>query len=301
MLKIVHHPDYDARTVADEHRFPMRKYHETARVIEALGMVGPDNAFIRPEPASAEVIGRAHSSDYVEAIFRQTLDRKRARQIGFEITPEVALRSRLSCSGTILAGQLALDEGIACNAAGGSHHARSDGGAGFCVFNDVAVAIRDLQANRQIGRALVIDCDVHQGDGTAEIFTGDESVFTFSLHCEDNWPVRKVPSDLDVGLDAGTGDQAYLEALRHGLDAAFSRFTPDLVFYNAGVDPHTDDRLGKLSLSDEGIRVRDRLVLRYVRDQGLPVVGVMGGGYSRDVQNLAKLHACLFEEAAKIY
>ena len=294
MLSIIHHPGYDARSVADEHRFPMRKYRETARLIEGLGLVGPYNAFIRPEAATAEVIGRAHSPDYVEAIFTQTPGSKLARQVGFDITPEVVLRSRLSCAGSVLAGHIALDEGIACNVAGGSHHAGYSYGAGFCVFNDVAVAIRELQSSGRIERAMVIDCDVHQGDGTAQIFAGDQSVFTFSQHCEKNWPTRKVPSDLDIGLEAGIGDASYLEALKGGLDEAFLRFRPDLVFYNAGVDPHIHDRLGKFSLSDEGIRSRERLVLRYIREKGFPVVGVMGGGYSRDVMHLARLHLFLF-------
>jgi len=298
MFKVIHHPDYDATSVDDAHRFPMRKYLETAALLREAGLITDDPAHV-PEPASFELISAAHDPVYVDAIFNQTVDRKTAREIGFEVTPDVAMRSRLSCMGTLMAARAALRDGLACNAAGGSHHAKSSHGAGFCVFNDVAVAIRGLQSEGAIGRALIVDCDVHQGDGTAEIFQDDDRVFTFSLHCEDNWPTRKVASDLDIGLDAGEGDGVYLRHLRRGLNEAFEAFSPDIVFYNAGVDPHADDRLGKLKLTDDGIRQRDRAVIRFVRELGLPFVGVMGGGYSRDVPHLARLHAMMFEEAAR--
>ena len=289
MISIIHHPEYDAHTVADDHRFPMRKYSELARHLEASGLVSLANPFIRPEAASFGQLSSAHDADYVRAAFDLTLDPKRAREIGFELTEAVVHRSRLSAAGSLLAGRIALDEGIACNAAGGSHHARRAGGAGFCVFNDVGVAINGLKAEGLIRRAMVIDCDVHQGDGTADIFSDDPDVYTLSVHCETNFPVRKVAGDLDIGLEAGVRDDAY---------KAFSEFRPELVYYNAGVDPHEDDRLGKLALSDEGIARRDQYVLRRVRERGLPVVGVIGGGYSADASHLARLHGMLFEAAS---
>lgn len=298
MLPIFYHDEYDAETVPDGHRFPMRKYRATGQRLRERGLISADNPFRRPKPASFEMIAQAHDPAYVRAVFDQTVDYRTARTIGFEMTHAVAMRSRLSCMGTYLAGEAALATGLAANAAGGSHHAKYSHGAGFCVFNDVAVAIRALQQTGAIRRALVIDCDVHQGDGTADIFSADESVFTFSLHCEDNWPVRKVASSLDIGLDEGLTDKAYLAELERGLGACFAQFQPDLVFYNAGVDPHHDDRLGKLQLTDEGIRLRDRLVISSVRGRGLPLVCVMGGGYSRDVAHLARLHAMVFEEAS---
>ncbi|MAP96219.1 MAG: histone deacetylase [Ponticaulis sp.] len=301
MLPIFYHDEYDAQTVPDGHRFPMRKYRETGRVLKEIGLVSARRPFRRPKPADFDMIALAHDPDYVRAVFDQTVDYRTARTIGFEMTHAVAMRSRLSCMGTYLSGKAALAEGIACNAAGGSHHARYTHGAGFCVFNDVGVAIRALQATRQISRALVVDCDVHQGDGTADIFQHDDSVFTFSLHCETNWPVRKVPSSLDIGLDAGLNDGAYLAELDRGLAASLGSFQPDIVFYNAGVDPHADDRLGKLSLTDQGIRKRDALVIRRIRERGLPLVCVMGGGYSQDVQHLARLHAMVFEEASRAF
>ncbi len=300
MLKVVHHPEYDAPTVADSHRFPMRKYSALADHLQAVGLVHAGNPFVEPEPAAFEALIRAHDEAYVRGCLDLTLDRKAQRTIGFELTDAVVRRSRLSCAGSALAGRIALDEGVACSAAGGSHHAKRSGGAGFCVFNDVAVAICQLRAEGLIQSALVIDCDVHQGDGTADIFRNDPTVFTLSLHCETNWPVRKVASDLDVGLEENLEDAAYLRALDNALDEVFAMFQPDIVFYNAGVDPHRDDRLGKLALSDQGIRHRDERVLSRVRDRAWPVVGVLGGGYSRDVAHLARLHASLFDAASMI-
>ncbi|MAK62888.1 MAG: histone deacetylase [Ponticaulis sp.] len=300
MLQIFYHDEYDAQTVPDGHRFPMRKYRETGRLLKAMELVGANNPFKRPKPASFEMISLAHDPAYVRAVFDQTVDSQTARRIGFDMTQAVAMRSRLSCMGTYLAAKAALAQGLAANAAGGSHHARYAHGAGFCVFNDVGVAIRALQNTGGIERALVVDCDVHQGDGTADIFQSDERVFTFSLHCENNFPVRKVASSLDIGLDVGVGNEVYLAELQRGLDACFETFQPDIVFYNAGVDPHEDDRLGKLKLTEEGIRKREACVIANVRGRGLPLVCVMGGGYTKDVAKLARLHSMVFEEASKV-
>ena len=200
----------------------------------------------------------------------------------------------------MLAARLALEHGIACNAAGGSHHARRDQGAGFCTFNDVGVAALLLLAERLVERVLVVDLDVHQGDGTADIFGGDPRVFTFSMHGERNYPVRKIASDLDIGLPDGTEDGAYLETLRDVLPTVTARSAPDLVFYNAGVDPHFADRLGRMKLTDVGLRERDRTVIGHFRERGIPLCGVIGGGYSADVAALAERHAILFEVAAEL-
>lgn len=198
----------------------------------------------------------------------------------------------------MLTARFALEEGLACNTAGGSHHARFEHGAGFCVFNDVAVAIRVLQADGAIRRAMVVDLDVHQGDGTAAIFAGQSDVFTLSVHGARNYPVRKRTSDLDVALPDGTGDTDYLEALRGVLTPRLEAFCPDLVFYNAGVDPHREDRLGRLALTDTGLAARDRLVIETVRAAGIPLAGVMGGGYSHDTDALARRHMTLYRVAA---
>ncbi|WP_226573737.1 histone deacetylase family protein [Acuticoccus sediminis] len=287
MLPVVHNPRYQA-VFPPGHRFPMGKYSAVARVLADLGF-GP---FCEPAPAPAEWIALAHDRAYVDQVLSADVPAKVAREIGFPMTDSVALRARTASAGTTLTARLALEHGIACNTAGGSHHARREQGAGFCVFNDVAVAIRVLQADRAIGRALVFDCDVHQGDGTAWIFEHDPAVSTVSIHGEHNYPVRKAPSTLDVPLPDGTEDEAYLAVLDETLEAALA-MPADIVFYNAGVDPHRDDRLGRLALTDRGLAERDRRVIAAVQRRGLPFVGVLGGGYMTDVETLARRHAIL--------
>jgi len=215
------------------------------------------------------------------------------------MTAPVAMRSRCAVAGTALAARLALEHGAACNTAGGSHHAARDGGAGFCVFNDVAVAARLMQEEGLARRILVIDLDVHQGDGTARIFENDPSVFTLSVHCEQNWPRRKAVSDMDVGVERGTGDASYLKIARTAVVDALEASRPDLVFFNAGVDPHKEDRLGLLDLTDAGLQQREAMVFDEVLRRGVPIVGVLGGGYSRDLDALATRHAYLHEAAAQ--
>ncbi len=255
----------------------------------------------RPDPAPRDWLALAHDPAYVAAILEQTAGPEIMRRIGLPLSPALAQRSRLAVAGTVLAGRLALADGIACNTAGGSHHAGFAHGAGFCVFNDVAVAARVLLAEGRVARVLVVDLDVHQGDGTAEILAGDSAVFTFSMHCERNYPVRKQKSDLDVGLDEGVGDAAYLALLARHLPALLARVLPDLVFYNAGVDPHGDDRLGKLALSDAGLLARERLVVGACRRAGVPLATVVGGGYGADVDALARRHALVHRAAREAF
>ncbi|WP_417773542.1 histone deacetylase [Stappia sp.] len=295
-LAIVHHPAYCAE-IPSNHRFPMNKFRRVAEVLVEEDLVVP-GGFHQPAPAPAAWLGLAHDQTYVDQVLAAQVPVAIAREIGLPMSEAVGLRARCATAGTVLTATLALERGIACNTAGGSHHARRAHGAGFCVFNDVAVAIRVLIADGAIERAMVVDLDVHQGDGTAEIFTGEERVFTLSLHGRQNYPVRKVPSSLDIALEDDTGDAAYMEALRDGLDAALAAFRPDIVFYNAGVDPHAEDRLGRLSLSDAGLAARDAHVIGTVRAAGLPLAGVMGGGYLADIDRLARRHAGLFRTAA---
>lgn len=294
-LPIVHHPDYDARFSSD-HRFPMGKYGRLIEVLGEAGLVHGTNVH-RPEPADPDLLSLAHAADYVEQVIACAVPHAVEREIGFPVDERVSRRARLATAGTLLAAELALEYGIACNGAGGSHHARRTGGAGFCTFNDVAVATLALLEQKRVGRIPVVELDVHQGDGTAEILMSEERMTTFSMHAEKNYPLRKVPSVLDVGLDDQTGDDAYLARLDEVLAALSKAARPDLVFYNAGVDPHADDRLGRLALSDEGLRRRDRKVIGHFREQAIPVCGVIGGGYSRDVDALARRHAILFTEA----
>lgn len=293
-LQIVSHPDYDAG-FAPGHRFPMRKY---LHLMERLHSLGLASGLHEPDPISPDLLRLAHDAAYVEQVLACTVPPDIEREIGFPVDRRVSRRAQLAAGGTLLAARLALRHGIACNAAGGSHHARRRQGAGFCTFNDVAVASHALLAEGLVANVLVVDLDVHQGDGTAEILTGNPSVFTFSMHAEKNYPVRKVASGLDIGLPDGTGDDAYLETLARALAGLSRQRNWDIVFYNAGVDPHREDRLGRLSLSDDGLRRRERTVIEHFREAHIPLCGVIGGGYSSDVPALAARHAILFETAS---
>ena len=295
---IVHHPAFRAEMPVG-HRFPMDKFSRLATVLEAESVPGPDG-FVKPEFVDVETLLLAHSEDYVRGVIELSLPAEVVRRIGMPNTDSVATRALAATGGTLLAARLALKQGIACNTAGGSHHASADSGAGFCVFNDVAVAARRLLAEGAIGQALVVDLDVHQGDGTARIFEGDPSVFTLSMHAEKNFPHRKATSDLDVELADGTGDVAYLEKLEEILPALLSSVRPDIVFFNAGVDPHADDKLGRLSLTDDGLGRREAYVLGACLSLEIPVVGVIGGGYDADIDRLAARHAILHRTAKSL-
>lgn len=295
-LPIVHHPAFDA-AFDPKHRFPMSKFSRLAEILVEDGLV-PDG-FRVPEPADEAALRRAHAPDYVEAVLTQTVPAAMEKAIGFPVDARVALRSRCATGGTLLTARLALRHGLACNTAGGSHHASWDGGAGFSVFNDVAVAAHALLAEGLVGRVLVFDCDVHQGDGTARIFAAEPRVFTLSIHGAHNYPEVKPPSDLDIPLPDKTGDAAYLAVLPFALESSFSAARPDIVFYNAGVDPHEEDRLGRLALSDSGLAERDRHVIGFFRERGIPVAAVIGGGYSRDIETLARRHTILHRVASE--
>ncbi|MGJ8572318.1 MAG: histone deacetylase family protein [Hoeflea sp.] len=296
-LPIVHAPDYDAN-FAPDHRFPMGKYTRLMELI--LGSdVGLRAVFHSPAPASAEWLTLAHDRAYVDQVLACKVPAIVEREIGFPVSERVSLRARLATSGTVMAARMALAEGIACNTAGGSHHARRAQGAGFCTFNDVAVAAHVLLADGEVRRVLVIDLDVHQGDGTAEICNGVDAIRTVSMHSEKNYPVRKQTSSIDVALPDGMRDEAYLETLDWLLPRSIDGFAPDLVFFNAGVDPHENDRLGRLSLTDRGLKDRDRRVFSFFRERGIPVASVLGGGYSRDIDAVAGRHLLTFEAAAE--
>jgi acetoin utilization deacetylase AcuC-like enzyme len=295
ILPIVHHPDYTADT-ADTHRFPMRKFAKLAEVLVHDGLV--PHGFHTPVPITRDQLLKAHSTTYVDGILDRTLAAADIRRIGFPLTQAVVRRAQLATGGTLLAARLALEHGLACNSAGGSHHAMVGHGAGFCVFNDVAVAASNLLLDYPDLKIMVVDLDVHHGDGTAAIFASEPRVFTFSMHCDDNWPLTKPPSDFDLGLEQGTADEAYLNKLRATLLGLLDQIRPNLVFYVAGVDPHQDDRLGKLGLSDAGLMARERLVVEQVRSRGISLATVLGGGYSTDIDALAARHALIFHACA---
>jgi acetoin utilization deacetylase AcuC-like enzyme len=274
------------------HRFPMSKYRLLRERVLAEGLAGPGELFV-PMPATVEQLLRVHDADYVRRCMEGDLSEAEVREIGFPWSPGLVERSRRSSGATIEACRAALSgpARIGVNLAGGTHHAAAGKGAGYCMFNDSAVAARAMRAEGRADRVMVVDCDVHHGDGTASIFAGDESVFTFSIHGAKNYPLRKPPSDLDVPLPDGVGDADYLAALAAGLDAALGRFRPDLAIYLAGADPFEGDALGRLKVTKAGLEARDRMVLGRLRGEGLPVAVAMAGGYSKAVEDIVEIHA----------
>ncbi len=275
----------------DGHRFPMGKY-ELLR--QRLASELPQLRLqLAPEASDGE-LALAHTPDYIDAVVQGQLSPEQQREIGFPWSKGMVERARRSVGATVCAARTAFKEGIAANLAGGTHHAYAHKGGGFCVFNDVAVSARLMQAEwgRQNSRSLqvaVVDLDVHQGNGTADIFAHDKSVFTLSMHGEKNFPFRKAASDLDVALPDGCNDETYLEALSRALDALPNRCAPDLVFYLAGADPHEGDRLGRLHLSFEGLRQRDQMVFAWAKDRRLPLAMAMAGGYGRDITDTVQV------------
>ncbi len=269
------------------HRFPMRKYRMLRDAVQAML---PDVQLEEAPRASDGVLALAHHPQYIRRVDDGTLTPQEQRAIGFPWSPEMVERSRRSAGATIAACRAAFEDGVGINLAGGTHHAHADRGEGFCVFNDAAIAARLMQAERRAARVAIVDLDVHQGNGTASILANDDSVFTLSLHGEHNYPFAKANSDLDVALPDGTGDAAYLEALDGALAQLFERFTPQLIIYLAGADPHEGDRLGRLKLSSDGMAERDRRVLAQAQQRGLPVAIAMAGGYGRDIDQTVAIH-----------
>lgn len=277
----------------------MSKFRLLHDLLLADGVVKLDRVF-KPELPPTEWLELVHDPAYIQAYYTGTLDPKAQRRIGLPWSEELVNRTRIALGGSILTAQLAIEHGIACNTAGGTHHAFPSYGSGFCIFNDLAIAARVLQKLGLAKKILIVDLDVHQGDGTAAIFRTDASVFTFSMHCEVNFPGTKQISDLDVPLQVGLEDDEYLKTLAEYLPDLLDRVRPDLVLYDAGVDPHVDDRLGKLALSNNGIFQRDLQVLKTCFSQGYPVACVIGGGYAEDLPSLVYRHSLLHRAASKI-
>ncbi len=269
------------------HRFPMQKYR---MLREAVARCLPTVEFAEAPHTTDGVLALAHHPHYIRDVVTGTLTTQAQKSIGFPWSPEMVERSRRSTGATIAACRAALLDGVAVNLAGGTHHAQSDRGEGFCVFNDAAIAARLMQAERHVARVAIIDLDVHQGNGTAAILARDESVFTLSLHGEHNYPFIKAVSDLDVALPDGTQDDAYLAALKTALATMFARFSPQLIIYLAGADPHEGDRLGRLKLSLQGLAARDHQVMQAARAHGLPVAIAMAGGYGKNIDDTVAAH-----------
>ncbi len=288
--------DHFVLPLPEGHRFPMAKYARLREQVVARGLVAPEDLLV-PPAATDQELARAHDADYLARATSGTLTREEIRRIGFPWSEAMIERSRRSAGATIAAARVALAEGVAVNLAGGTHHAFAHRGEGFCVFNDVAIAARTLFALGLARRAVVIDCDVHQGNGTAAIFRDDPSVFTFSIHNRNNFPFHKETSDLDLELDDRTGDQEYLEQLDDGLALALASIDADIAFYVSGADPHERDRLGRLALTFEGLAERDRRVFERCRAARLPVVVTMAGGYGRDIEETVAIHVRTVAEA----
>ena len=287
MLHVVHHADYMAPR-PERGSFRFDKYYLVMEELRASGAAITEHA---PEPMPREWLEAVHCPDYVDEVFRAEVPREKERRIGFPVTPAIASRVRHTNGGTWLAAQLAREHGYAANSAAGSHHALHDTGAGYCVFNDLAVTANRLIAERHAARVLIVDCDVHQGDGTASLTAGRPDIFTLSLHAEKNFPVRKARSSLDIGLEDGTDDDGYMAALTRHLPQVLDSFAPDFVLYQAGVDPHVDDKLGRLALTDAGLALRDRFVVASCRSRGVAVASALGGGYGDDPRQVAARHA----------
>jgi acetoin utilization deacetylase AcuC-like enzyme len=298
MVKIAWDPIY-AHPLPDGHRFPMLKYELIPEQLLHEGVITEANLF-SPEAVAEENILRSHDQNYWEQLRDLTLPAKEQRRVGFPLSPQLIEREIRIAQGTIDASIYALQSGVAFNVAGGTHHAGSNWGEGFCMLNDQAIAANYLIAKGLANRILIIDLDVHQGNGTAEIFTDEPRVFTFSMHGEKNFPFRKEQSDLDIGLDDGTGDVEYLEKLMQTLPKLLT-FAPDFVFYLAGVDVLNSDKLGKLGLSKTACKERDRLILQFCKDNNLPVQVSMGGGYSPDIKDIVDAHCNTFKVGIDIF
>lgn len=296
----LYYADHFVLPLPPGHRFPMVKY---ARLRERLGASGVFAAedFQVPAAATDAELGRAHDAGYIHRVATGELAADEQRRIGFPWSAAMVERSRRSAGATLAACRSALAEGCAANLAGGTHHAHRDFGSGFCVFNDAAVAALAMRAEGRVERIAVIDCDVHQGDGTAAILAPEPAVFTCSLHGAKNFPFRKATSDLDIELADGTADAAYLHALDGALERVFGGFRPQLVIYLAGADPYAGDRLGRLALSREGLAERDRRVLARCRHDGVPVAIAMAGGYAHEIDDTVDIHCNTVLTAARLF
>ncbi len=298
-IPLIYNPVY-SYPFPHQHRFPMQKFRFLYEYLKTCGIAERSNIF-QPGKLKDEQLRFVHCAEYVTRFMSNNLEHKEQRRMGLPWSEGLMQRTLISPNGTLLAASIALNQGIACHLAGGTHHAHYNFGAGYCIFNDLVVAAKISLAKGTAKKILIFDCDVHQGDGTAAMCAEDDNIFTCSIHCEKNFPFRKHASDLDVGLGKGIGDVEYLRSVDETLQACLDTFNPDLVLYDAGVDIYSGDPLGLINISKDGIRNRDRLVLETLNKRGIPVATVIGGGYDDDEKALAQRHAIVVETAAQVY
>ena len=297
---IIHHSSYDM-LLPEKHRFPGSKYSLLIKDLETSGVIESYLKYV-PKPAAAEHLSIAHDSSYIQAIETGNLSREQQVRLGLPWSEILRQRSFIAPNGTLLAAQLALQTGIACHAAGGTHHAHRDFGAGFCVFNDLAYTARALIQLKLAKRILILDCDVHQGDGTASILSNDSNILTVSIHCAENYPAKKANSDFDFPISRGSGDDGYLSVLSRCLSQIeYINFSPDFVLYVAAVDVHSNDGLGLLNLTSDGIYERDRVVLTHFKKNQVPIATTMGGGYGKTQEEVARRHSIIFQVVKSVF
>lgn len=300
MLKIAFHPVYKY-ALPKGHRFPMEKYELLPQQLLYEGTCEPENFFQPGRPHKEDVL-EVHTKEYFESLTNLTIDRRAARKIGFPLSEALIERELHIVQGTIESSEFALKNGVSMNIAGGTHHAFTDRGEGFCMLNDQAIAAKYLLKNySKINKILIVDLDVHQGNGTAEIFQNDDSVFTFSMHGAGNYPFKKEVSDLDIAIPDGSEDEAYLQKLKEKLPQLVKEQNPDFIFYLSGVDILETDKLGRLNCTVEGCKERDRYVLQMCKDLNIPVQVSMGGGYSPEIKTIIDAHANTFRVAQEVY
>lgn len=295
MTELVYHAIYSELSLPTRHRFPIGKYRGIQQALIDHGISA--SGFTRASPIDVSLLCDSFCPTYVQSLVNGELDTKAMRRIGFPWSEQLIKRSLTAVGGTLLTGQLALAHGLAINLTGGYHHAFNDYGSGFCLFNDLYLCAQSMLDKPEIDRVLIVDLDVHQGDGTAKLAEGDDRIITLSIHCEKNFPYRKQQSDMDFALAKNTGDHEYLDTLRIALSMALDYYRPDAVIYDAGVDIHQDDDLGLFDVTTEGIYQRDKWVIDTCQKKGLPLACVIGGGYQRNTADLVEIHLQLFKAA----
>tara|TARA_B100001057_G_scaffold352833_1_gene354567 strand:+ start:89 stop:997 length:909 start_codon:yes stop_codon:yes gene_type:complete len=295
----VTHPQYDI-PLPKNHKFTSSKFSDLYNELHRIGLSKHADIFV-PEKASVKDLTLVHEQQYIEKIKNGTLENHEERRLGLKWSPELANRSFLAVNGTFLTTIKAIEKGVACHIAGGTHHSHYNFGSGYCVFNDLAYSSMHLINKGFVNKILIFDCDVHQGDGTASILNSHSNIFTCSIHCKNNFPARKSISNLDVELGDNLNSEQYLAILNETLNNCMKQFEPDLVIYDAGVDIHKNDELGKLDVDDQGLLLRDETVLSFFKELSIPIATVIGGGYSKDNMELAKRHSTVFKAAKNIF